>query len=161
MSDNMIQQQQQQPPLKKRTRRGGRGGGRRRRKQQQLYPWWYSCMLQAHLTPDGLEPNDDGFPVVLPSRQAVYILKNAVNPHRASTFVPYVYESESDVDEPQEGPPPPTDNGKLDILAVARQRSFFASFHDDDLPVSLSFLDDDDVIVTDDDASCSSSVYDH
>lgn len=136
---------------KKRTRRGGRGGGRRKRKE---WPWWYSYMVSAKRIPSGLEPTDDGFPVVLPSNQPVYILKTAVNPHRASTFVPYVYESESDVDEP-EGPPPPEANS-FDILAVARQRSFLRSFHDEDLPVSLSFLDDD-VVVTDDDSSCASS----
>ncbi|KAJ8612158.1 hypothetical protein CTAYLR_002482 [Chrysophaeum taylorii] len=97
------QQQPHAPPVHtgKRTRRGGRGRTRRRgRKGREaaalaaadaadLYPWWYAHMVKSGRTPAGVSPSaEDGFPVILPSTQCVYLLPHAKNPHRASTYVP-------------------------------------------------------------------------
>lgn len=53
-------------------------------------------MERSGLTPRGMQPTEkDGYPVILPSSQAVYILPSAVNPHRASTYVRYGADSDS------------------------------------------------------------------
>lgn len=88
-------------PSAKRTRRGGRGRTRRRGRKgretttllgdsgSELYPWWYAHMVESGRTPTGISPSaEDGFPVILPSTQCVYLLPHAKNPHRASTYVP-------------------------------------------------------------------------
>lgn len=96
----------------KRTRRGGRGRTRRRGRKgagvrgdasttksventectsssSSSYPWWYDHMIKSGRTPAGISPSaEDGFPVILPSTQCVYLLPHAKNPHRASTYVP-------------------------------------------------------------------------
>lgn len=165
----------------KRTRRGGRGRSRRRYlelPEDHRLPWWYARMAASGLTPSGVEPSEeDGFPVVLPSGQAVYILPTAVNPHHAKTYMPCVTddEPESDSDDSSSGWKHAFDESydlnlsleapdctPPDILALARARS--VTFDDkpegDDvvlerppLHVSFSFLD-----VKDDDASSDSSV---
>lgn len=46
-----------------------------------------------------MQPTEkDGYPVILPSSQAVYILPSAVNPHRASTYVKYIADNDTTSD---------------------------------------------------------------
>ena len=90
-----VQQQQTLRRSGKRTRRGGRGRNRRRGRKaaggsglppfNQLgqlnavpAPWWYSHMGATTL--ETMAPPEDGFPVLLPSAQCVYILPGAKNP---------------------------------------------------------------------------------
>ena len=171
--------QQKKEVKTKRTRRGGRGRSRRRGAMEvyhydEQYPWWYATMAQSGLTPEGVEPTpEDGFPVILPSCQAVYILPTAVNPHRAATYVPYVTDDDDDDDANSESsaksadaanPAPEVPDFDLDILKVARMRSvtFNPELDEDDddrpqLKVSFSFLDiNDDDNDDDDDASVTS-----
>lgn len=86
----------------KRTRRGGRGRTRRRGRKarepvEEMYPWWYAHMARCGRTPAGMVPSEEGYPVILPSTQWVYILPNARNPHRASTYVPLANREDFDV----------------------------------------------------------------
>jgi len=185
-------QQQQKEQKTKRTRRGGRGRSRRRgpmseAQLEQLeqydqyddrYPWWYATMAQSGLTPEGIEPTpEDGFPVILPSCQAVYILPTAVNPHRAATYVPYVTDDSDDGASETSSKSaetanvaPETADFDLDILKVARMRSVTfdpaADLDQDDaldvparpqLKVSFSFLDINDDDDDDDSQSDTSS----
>lgn len=127
----------------KRTRRGGRGRARRRGQHIDAghdskcdgYPWWYAHMAQSGLIPEGVVPNkEDGYPVILPSRQAVYILPTAVNPHRAATYVPYVTDDDDTTSQISESSSShwqsheaselaAVDDSVTDIIALARARS--------------------------------------
>lgn len=161
----------------KRTRRGGRGRARRRGQHIDAahdskydgYPWWYAHMAQSGLIPEGVVPNkEDGYPVILPSRQAVYILPNAVNPHRAATYVPYVTDDDDTTSQTSESSSShwqsheaselaAVDDSLTDIIALARARSMniqtldiVTDSEEDEvhvkpqLTVSFSFLDADD-----------------
>ncbi|KAJ1454281.1 hypothetical protein M885DRAFT_248047 [Pelagophyceae sp. CCMP2097] len=62
---------------------------RQRRAHLQREPWWWKRMQAHGLCPDGLQADDLlGYPVILPSRQCVYILPTARNAHLARTYAP-------------------------------------------------------------------------
>lgn len=100
--------------------RGGKGGRGRRRQRggaavrqaktegvtpAKSRPWWYAYMERSGLTPRGMQPTEkDGYPVILPSSQAVYILPSAVNPHRASTYVRYAADNDTPCDNGDSSP---------------------------------------------------------
>lgn len=159
----------------KRTRRGGRGRARRRgaaaaaqlaaafEEYYSQFPWWYAHMAQSGLIPEGFVPTaEDGYPVILPSRQAVYILPNAVNPHRAATYVPKTQADDAQSEAPSEDFAPCVDEDASipDILNLARSQSMSlkGELTEPALRVSFSFLDieaDDDChsVVSDDSSS--------
>mmetsp|Transcript_17714 Transcript_17714/g.54038 ORF Transcript_17714/g.54038 Transcript_17714/m.54038 type:complete len:256 (-) Transcript_17714:892-1659(-) len=124
----------------KRTRRGGRGRNRRRGRKAALcspsglplfnqlgqvghaFPWWYHHMARSGLTPEGVAPTaEDGFPVILPSAQCVYILPTAKNPHRASTYASHGHSQQP---PPPTGPPP----ANLSPFGLPRQSGTSTAF---------------------------------
>ncbi len=71
----------------RRNRRGGGGcgGGGGGGEHGAAAPWWWYAMPR----PSGLGPCEDGYPIYLPSGQAVFISHGSTNSEMAQTFLPH------------------------------------------------------------------------
>ena len=92
---------QQQRENRRLRRRGSKTSLQRRLRRAHLQePWWYVCMRQSGLVPEGVKASKEiGYPVILPSRQSVYILPTAVNAHLARTYPARPLETVEEADE--------------------------------------------------------------